>query len=317
MATFTASQRPLGRVSTSSVSAGDVFHRILISIGSLAAAGLIAFLIVHGFSYYTLGLEQRPFSPLHAELRSSGTIGLRLGILSLIMFGFLFLYPLRKHWRWLSTIGSTRRWLNFHVLFGITTPIVVTFHTSFKWHGVAGTAYWIMVAVALSGFVGRYVYAKIPRSLGSVDLSMADIEGQMGLLAGRLKEQALFRVEDLNSLLEVPSPQQIRAMNTIRMLWTMLRMDLKRPFQVSSLRRRVIHGRERITTLGGLLASKHSDLEQIITHARRQSRLRAAVAFLDRTSRVFHLWHIVHRPFSISFIALLVVHIFVVLSVGL
>jgi hypothetical protein len=49
---------------------------------------------------------------------------------------------------------------------------------------------------------------------------------------------------------------------------------------------------------------------------RRQSRLCAAVAFLDRTERVFHLWHVIHRPFSISFLALILVHIGVALSVG-
>jgi len=233
------------------------------------------------------------------------------------MFGILFLYPLRKRWRWLSTIGSTRRWLNFHVFFGITTPMVVTFHTAFKWNGVAGLAYWIMIAVALSGFVGRYVYAKMPRSLNSVTLSMADLETQMAALAARLRDQSLFRAEDLAPLLEVPPAQAIREMNTVFMLWNMLRMDLQRPFQVSRLRRRVLSGPQKLLTLGGLLASRNEDLELIIFHARRQSRLRAAVAFLDRTSRIFHLWHIIHRPFSVSFVALLLVHIGVVLSVGL
>jgi hypothetical protein len=296
---------------------GEIVHRGLLGLAIAAISSLILFLAAHGFSYYLLGREERPFSPMHAQLRSSGTLGLRLGILSLIMFGILFLYPLRKRWRWLSTIGSTRRWLNFHVLFGITTPIVVTFHTSFKWNGVAGLAYWIMIAVALSGFVGRYVYAKMPRSLNSVALSIAELEGQMAALAGRLQNQAFFRAEDLAPLLDVPPPKVIRNMNTVFMLWTMLRMDVKRPFQVSRLRRRVLHGPQRVLTLAGFLASKNEDLELIIFHARRQSRLRVAVAFLDRTSRIFHLWHIIHRPFSISFVALLLVHIGVVLSVGL
>ena len=127
--------------SRKSLPKGEAVHRALLTIGILTAGGFVTYLAVHGYSYYTLRAEERPFSPLHAQLRSSGTIGLRLGVLSLIMFSILFLYPLRKRWRWLSTIGSTRRWLNFHVLFGIATPAVVTFHTSFKWHGLAGLAY--------------------------------------------------------------------------------------------------------------------------------------------------------------------------------
>lgn len=295
---------------------GEVTHRALLVLAILAAVALVGFLSVHGLPYYWLRLEERPLSPLHAQLRSSGTIGLRLGIVSLGMFGILFLYPLRKRWRWLATIGSTRRWLNFHILFGITTPMVVTFHTSFKWHGLAGLAYWTMIAVALSGFVGRYVYAKIPRSVTSVELSIQEMEAQTASLASQLSEQWLFRDEVLAPLLAVPAPREIRAMSLLRMLWTMLRLDIARPFQVGRLRRCLLSGPQRVATLGGFLPSNDRILEAVIASVRRQSRLRSAMAFLDRTARLFHLWHAIHRPFSISFVALIAIHIGVALSVG-
>jgi hypothetical protein len=295
---------------------GEVLHRVLLSLLIGPIAVLIVWLAVHGFPYYSLRLEERPLSPLHPQFRSSGSIGLRLAFLSVGMFCILFLYPLRKRWRWLGTIGSTRRWLNFHVVFGISTPLVVTFHTSFKWHGVAGLAYWTMIAVALSGFVGRYVYAKIPRSLTAAALTMSELESQTAALAARLAGQRLFTSADLAPLLDVASPEQIRSMGWLRMLWTMLRLDCARPFLVSRLRLRVLHGSRRVATLGGLLASDDRELETIVANIRRQSRLREAMAFLDRTERVFHLWHVVHRPFSISFVALILIHIGVALSVG-
>ena len=316
MATLTATPHAGGASTSGAWPRGELLHRVALTLAILAAAGLILFLALNGYRYYTTPLEERPLSRLHADLRSSGRIGLKLGMLSLGMFGILFLYPLRKRWRWLSTIGSTRRWLNFHIFFGITTPIVVTFHTTFKWHGLAGLAYWTMIAVALSGLVGRYVYAKIPRSLNAVELTMSELESQTAALAARLQEQALFRAADLAPLLDVPSPQEIRAMNALRTLWTMLLMDLTRLWRVSRLRRRVLSGGQRIETLGGLIASHNPDLEAIVAIVRRQSRLRAGMAFLDRTARIFHLWHIVHRPFSISFVALIAVHIGVALSVG-
>lgn len=313
MATLTTSP-PTAR--TASLPQGETLHRLLLTSAVVVAAVAVASLAVYGFPYYSLKLEDRPFSPLHAQLRSSGTIGLRLGITSLCMFGILFLYPLRKRWRWLSTIGSTRRWLNFHVLFGITTPIVVTFHTAFKWHGVAGLAYWTMIAVALSGFVGRYVYAKIPRSRNAVQLSINELDAEMAELSARMSEQPLFPEEELAPLLDVPTPEQVRSMSLVRMLWTMLRMDLTRPFLVSRLRRRALGPAQKVETLGGLIASHDLKLEAIVSCVRRQSRLRAAVAFFDRTERIFYLWHVIHRPFSISFVILIAVHIGVALSVG-
>ena len=84
----------------------------------------------------------------------------------------LLLHPLRKRWQWLASKGNTRHWLDFHAVVGISAPIIITFHAAFKFQGLAGLAYWIMVAVALSGFIGRYVYAQIPRTINSVQLKI-------------------------------------------------------------------------------------------------------------------------------------------------
>ncbi len=316
MATLSAAPVKVAPKAQVRVSRGEALHLTLLSLAACAALGLLLYLALHGYSYYSLGREDRPLSPLHAQLRSSGVVGLRLGFLSVGLFGLLFLYPLRKRWKWLSRIGSTRRWLNFHVLLGITTPLVVTFHTSFRMHGLAGLAYWTMVAVALSGFVGRYVYAKIPRTRGAAELSMQELQEEAETLTAKLREQPFFREEDLAPLLCVPSAHQIRRMSPLAGLWLMLRLDLARPLLVSRLRRRALGGTQRIATLGGLLASHDSGLESVVSTLRRQSRLRLSIAFLERTERLFHLWHVIHRPFSISFVFLIAVHIAVAMSMG-
>ena len=113
---------PSAATRTTAVPRGDLVHRILLGLGVLAAASLVVYMAVYGVSYYRLSLEERPLSPLHAQLRSSGTIGLKLGILSLGMFCILFLYPLRKRWKWLARIGKTRNWLDVHVVMGTAAP---------------------------------------------------------------------------------------------------------------------------------------------------------------------------------------------------
>jgi len=296
---------------------GELLHRAVLWGTITPGASLLVILALYGVPYYTLSLDQRPYSPLHSQLRSSGSIGLKLGILGVAMFGVLFLYPLRKRWKWLARIGATRRWLRLHVLFGIGTPLVITFHTAFRFHGLAGLAYWTMVAVALSGFVGRYVYAKIPRSLSSVQLTTGELEAQTAALAIRLRDQQLFREEDLAPLLDMPKANEIREMNLLRALWTMLCIDIGRPFLVSRLRRSIVRGTHSVTTLGGWLPSHNPNLESMVTSVRRQARLTMGIAFLDRTQRIFHLWHVIHRPFSISFVILVLVHVGVQLSVGL
>ena len=237
-------------------------------------------------------------------------------MLGAAMFGVLFLYPLRKRWPWLARIGSTRRWLDFHVVMGITAPIIITFHASFKFQGLAGLAYWIMITVALSGFVGRYVYAQIPRSLNSAKLDSAELEKQKGALAASLAEQHTFDAADIEPLLRVPSATEVRKLGLLHMLWVMAIKDLSRPFKIARLRRRFLHPGERVATLGGLLASRHNEVESIVAKVRSQSWLVTKMAFLDRTEKVFHLWHVIHRPFSMSFVALVVIHVSVIVALG-
>ncbi len=294
----------------------DRLHHIRLGLAWLASVTLIATLGVYGFSYYALSLEDRPLSPLHSALRPSGSVGLRLGMLGFGLFCVLFLYPLRKRVKWLASIGKTRHWLDFHVLVGISAPIVITYHAAFKLAGVAGIAYWIMIAVAVSGFAGRYIYAQIPRSLNTAQLSFGELQTQSAELAAQIEQQNIFRMEDLAPLLQVPSAAEVRAMPFAAMLWTMLKMDLRRPLLVGRLRRRVLQGFEQVTTLGGLFASHHTELEDIITRVREQSWLRAKMVFLERVQSIFHLWHVIHRPFSYSFAALVTVHIAVVLLLG-
>jgi hypothetical protein len=310
MATLTASPGAAG------LRGKGASHRARVwFLAFVAAAGLI-YLGVHGYSYYRLGLEDRPFSALHADLRPSGRIGIKLGMLGVALYAVLFTYPLRKRLKWMSSLGTTPRWLDFHVVVGISAPILISFHAAFKFQGLAGVAYWIMLAVALSGFIGRYIYAQIPRSLKAVQFTMGDMQEQSAALAASLNHQSLFTAEELAPLLNFPTAAEIRKMRLWTTLGTMLRMDLSRPFLVSRLRRRVLSGLELVTTLGGFRASSHEDLESIISVVRQQSWLGAKAAFLDRTQQVFHLWHVIHRPFSFSFAALVIVHIAVVTMLG-
>src|SRR5579872_3622358 len=147
----------------------DFRHRLFLLIAWMAMLAAVVWIGVSGFGYYQLDLADRMYSPGHAVYRPSGSMGLRLGISGMLLFVCLFVYPIRKRSKWLSSIGKTKHWFDFHVLFGISAPLVITLHSSFKFGGLAGVAYWIMIAVAVSGFIGRYIYAQVPRSLNAAD----------------------------------------------------------------------------------------------------------------------------------------------------
>ena len=292
------------------------WHRLRLHAASIASVVLLTVLALYGADYYVLGAAERPFSPKHHVLKPSGEIGIRLGILGVVLFLVIFLYPLRKRIPWMMRIGKSKHWLDFHVVLGLTAPVVIAFHSSFKFQGIAGIAFWIMVAVAVSGIIGRYIYAQVPRSLDNAEISLKELNAFEQELAAELAGQRVLAAEALQRLLRMPTAEEVRRMPLYRAMLLMVYLDLSRPWQIARLRRQVLHGVQWMMSLGGLLSSGNEEVESAIRAARRKSALSKRVAFLSRTQQVFHLWHVVHRPFSYGFVVLALVHIGVALTLG-
>jgi len=79
------------------------------------------------------------------------------------------LYSLRKRSR-LARWGRMSEWLNFHIFTGIVGPFLVLLHSSWKFNGLAGVVMLMTVVVVVSGFVGRYFYTAVPRSIDGAEL---------------------------------------------------------------------------------------------------------------------------------------------------
>lgn len=281
----------------------------------LAIVGTIA-LLVYGFTYYWSSPEQRALSPKHAYLKPSGVIGLRLGMFGFLLFLFIFLYPLRKKWAWLGRQGSSQRWLDFHVLLGLLAPVVITFHSSFKFSGIAGVAFWIMVMVALSGVVGRYIYAQIPRSISSAELSLQEAQEQSLRLGTQLKNAGILSPQDIDGLLRLPDMRRVQSFSLMGVLWRTLLFDLGFPFRIWRLRQKMLWSQRRCWSLVGLGRGQNAVLERTISMAREQTVLAKKILFLSKSQRMLHLWHIIHRPFSYSFAVLASIHVILMLMLG-
>jgi hypothetical protein len=307
-----ATDRPLTRWTLDA----EQRHRLRWFLTAFIAAASLVVLAVYGYSYYQMPLVERPRATLHALLRPSGSLGLRLGILGGVLFLGVYLYPLRKRWSWLRQFGNTRHWLDFHVLLGVTGPLLINFHSSFKFHGLAGMAFWIMWTVVASGFVGRYFYGQIPRHLDAAEMSLKEMEKIAAELGRQIESQQLLCAADLAPLFRLPGIDEIQAMPVWRALAWMVRIDFSRPWVVSRVRRKTMGGVAKMISLGGVLPGGRPQIEDVIAAARKQSRLSTKILFLDKTRRVFHLWHVVHRPFSYSFLALVLIHVVVVILLG-
>lgn len=109
------------------------------------------------------------------------------------IFGFILmlmtevLYSLRKRSR-SARWGRMSSWLQFHIYTGLVGPFMVLLHTSWKFNGLAGATTLLTVVIVVSGFIGRYIYTRIPRTLDGLEIE------------GSLSEAALRQARRLMAL---------------------------------------------------------------------------------------------------------------------
>ncbi len=297
------------------VDAEQGHRRRIAAAWAVAIASVIA-IGAYGFDYYTLSAADRPFSPKHALLRPSGAIGIKLGMLGVGLFMLIYLYYFRKSWKWLLSIGRTKHWLDFHIILGVTAPVIIAFHAAFKFRGIAGMAFWIMVSVALSGIVGRYLYSQIPRRLNAAELSWQELQEEQLALTHQMAAQKMFPAGALVAAFHIPDVEMVKHKSAVGALLWMFALDLARPLRVASLRRRILGFGGVMLSLGGLLPSNNHELESVVQTVKRQATLSKRMVFLSRTQQVFQLWHVVHRPFSYAFVVLALLHIITAMLLG-
>ena len=291
-------------------------HRIRLFLAWMLALAVVLVIAGYGYNYYALSTAQRPFSPKHELLRPSGTIGIKLGMLGVLLFFLIYLYPLRKKWGWLGRQGNSRHWLDFHVVLGTTAPIIIAFHSSFKFGNIAGMAFWSMMMVTLSGFVGRYLYSQIPRNLNAAELSRKEIQEKEAALKRELEEQRKTFGFSVDALYQLPSAADVSRTPLFASLLSMILIDFRRPFRASRVRLQQVGFGAWVFSLFGFLPTRDHKLERAIRVAQKEAALSKSIMFLGRTQQIFQLWHVIHRPFSYAFAILAILHIGIALFMG-
>ncbi len=122
---------------------------------------------------------------------ASSLFGHFLGILGFILMLMTeTLYSFRKRSqsaRW----GTMASWLQFHIFTGLVGPYMVLLHSSWKFNGLAGVTTLLTLIIVISGFIGRYIFTQIPRSLDGIELQTP---------ANQLQAAAVVRARHLLSI---------------------------------------------------------------------------------------------------------------------
>jgi hypothetical protein len=256
-----------------------------------------------GGDYYRAPMSERPQHKLHEAFRPSGPVGQGFGVVGGLFCLLTLLYPLRKRWRRLENYGTPRTWFLFHVYFGIAGPLLATLHTTFKFGGLASICYWSMILVMVSGFIGRFLFAQLPRNQRGLVLSLREINEEIRTIQHALQAAGL---RDEMNLLAYANRRNLKHTKSDKIGWGQL-------FRLWTARRRNLRWWNQQIQKRGL---PPASAQHILPLVSRKLLLESSLVTLDLTTRAFSHWHTLHLPFTFLMFATLVIHVGLAVFLG-
>lgn len=251
---------------------------------------ITVFLSYQGYTYYNSPLEERFYNPLHDWFKPSGIIGHGLGIIgTLLIFFGVVIYIAAKRRSFLSKYIRLKYLLEFHIFLCTLGPILILFHTAFKFGGIISIAFWSMVAVVLSGVIGRFIYVQIPRTIEGRELTLNEL-------------------------------QQMKT-NLANVLYSKLKPEEKLSEAINNLlnEQNKYSNKQTIRNLKKLLSSNNipsKERKSIIKAFKNEVSLSGKIARLQKMQKLFKYWHVAHFPFALIMLIIVIIHVAITLVLG-
>ncbi len=250
-------------------------YELAIALSIMAAVtGLYALTLRHGLP--------APVSAVGQLLGISGFV---------LMLATETLYSLRKHLRRFHA-GRMSTWLHAHVVTGLVGSYLIMLHSAGKYHGLAGVALLLTAVAVLSGFIGRYLYTSVPRTLDGNELGVQELLQRSALAEQQLQELGLdvFTLPALAELVEPPD-------SGLDILWGGLYLIRWR------------HRRQVRLAMITLQLDRSPQAPRIEALLNDCFLLHLKIRNLAAARRLLALWHVFHVPLSVALLMLATIHI--------
>jgi hypothetical protein len=281
-------------------------HKLYVVFFFLVGIGVTILLAVNGFNYYSTSLEERFFNASHNSLKPSGTIGHGLGLIgTLMMIVGVGIYMIRKRYKKIFNFGYLKHWLELHIFLCSVGPVLVLYHTAFKFGCIVSVSFWSMVLVVVSGVIGRFIYLQIPRTIQGKELSVSELNSQKEKLAIKIRSVLSEDSSTLSEFEKVTSAERYKSFR----LATAVGFIIKDYFNIRSVLKML---KRRINLLG----IDKTERKDLIKAAKSEIVIARRIALLRTSQKLFHLWHIFHLPFAITMFVIMIVHVAVTIIFG-
>jgi hypothetical protein len=280
----------------------------ILYVGTFFVVGILvtALLIINGYTYYSTPIEERFFHAQNMLLKPSGDLGHGLGIIgTLMMIVGVSTYMVRKRYRKLFNLGYLKHWLEFHIFLCSVGPVLVLFHTAFKFGGIVSVSFWSMVAVVASGVIGRFIYIQIPRSIEGQELTVKELGAMSDDLTFRLKKEYSINGSIALKLEKAFASDRYKELS----IWSALIVVVKEYFGMYKVLREVRNDLK-------VLNISHLKEKQIIEITKSKLNLMRRIGMMRTMQKLFRYWHIAHLPFAIIMFVIMIIHVGVTIAFG-
>ncbi len=279
-------------------------HRIYIFTLASIVVLTTLFLAYKGFDYYTTSLEERFYHADHTLLKPNGLFGHGLGIVGtlLILIG-VFGYMAKKRYKFLSRLGRLKYWLEFHIFLCTLGPVMILFHTAFKFGGIVSIAFWSMLAVVLSGVIGRFIYIQIPRTIEGRALSLNEVKQTKSNIGDFLKGSLQLDETSYATILDATKIQNQGFEGNI----------------FSRIVRKYFEDKKTVGKVKKVLKQNNlsrANVKKVTTLIQEELSLNNRIERLQTMQNLFKYWHVAHLPFALIMLIIMVVHVCVTVALG-
>lgn len=259
-----------------------------------------------GWDYYQTFLMDRPHHPDHLNIKPGGVRGHGLGILGTLMMLLLLTYSLRKRKRIFGQTGELSTWLNVHIFFGIMGPLFVILHTAFKLNGIVAISFWSMIAVALSGVLGRYLYLQIPRNISGQEIGLNSLQDTHDDLVNKITANYPISEQNLTSLEELLVGKLDPEISLFKAMIVFGVSDFLRFSRTRRIKR----------VLKKQVGLSRGQIYKLLTIIKKKSFLHRKIIFWNKIHRLFHYWHVIHKPFAVVMYLIMIIHVALTVVLG-
>lgn len=264
--------------------------------GLLLTAATLGFALWH-HDYYGLSTAERAADPKHALLRPDRSVGLWFGIAAAGAVLANLAYLLRRN-QWFGVrFGPLPWWMTAHVGTGVMALLLALLHAAMAPRDTAGGyAFWSLLLLLVTGAVGRWFYAWLPRSANGRELELATLRDELAAAQALQGGSAFARTAaaDVQALLDRRQWRSTlggRVLTLVGLQWDLWRTQ------------------RRLRVAAAAAGVGDDELASVLVSTRATHDAAVAVAHLEDLRALLGTWRWLHRWLALLMVVLLLLHV--------